>query len=396
MYSAEIVEHSSDPAFAIGHGARVVAWNKGAEAVLGYEAEAVIGSYCFEVLQAVLPGGEPLCSPSCKGSLCFGRGQPFAVPSCRARHRDGHWVPLILSTIAVPQSGRALSGESAAAVIFLRPEDGVPGRAAPEENIRVHTFGRFSLVVGGRAVPIHRWKRKQALILFQYLVASRNHAVHKEQLIDLLWPEVGDKQGRERLKVIVYALRQGLRKAGVHEEVIETIGRGYGLKRTSFWVDCETYEQLISQADSYERQGKIPQAIRCLEEAQSLYRGDYLDEELYTDWCAEERARLREIHLEMLARLAAHYAARQDCAKAAQTCRTALIFEPCREDVHRALMGYLIALGRPNQAIAQYHHCERLLEAELGVEPIAATKAIFEKITNPSANTPGRPSRRQS
>ncbi len=147
MYSTEIVELSSDPAFAIGQGARVVAWNKGAEALLGYKADAVIGSRCFEVLQAVLPGGEPLCMPSCEGVLCFGRCQPFAVPACRARHRDGHWVPLILSTIAVPQSGRALSGETAGAVVFMRPEEGVLGHAAPEENIRVYTFGRFSQVV---------------------------------------------------------------------------------------------------------------------------------------------------------------------------------------------------------------------------------------------------------
>lgn len=376
----ELVDLASDAAFAVNKDLRVVAWNRGAEAILGRTPGEVVGRHCYDILQAVLPGGEPLCTPGCEGGSCFRRGQPFAVHSCRARHRDGRWVSVSISTVVMPQRVRALRTDSAVALVFLRAQqEGLP-RTPLDRSLRIFTFGRFGLVAGERGLPVEKWERKQALTLLKYLVTHLGRSVHRDLLIECLWPDVDESQGRERLKVTVYFLRKQLRSAGVREGIVTRVGPAYVLRREAVWVDSEAFEALVAEGSALERRQRPDDALRCFEEAQNLYRGDYLEEDLYADWCAEEREQLRQIYLEMLSCMAERYAGRGDYARAAQVCRTALVREPCRESFHRALMEYLVRLGRADGAVAQFHRCRRILTEELGVEPMPETQRLYRKI----------------
>jgi DNA-binding SARP family transcriptional activator len=105
-----------------------------------------------------------------------------------------------------------------------------------------------------------------------------------------------------------------------------------------------------------------------------------MEEDIYADWCAAQRERLREIGLEMLAGMAECHAERHRYAEAAQVCRTALVRDPSREGFHRALMSYLIHLGHTDAALAQYHRCEKVLARELGVEPMPETQRLYRQI----------------
>ncbi len=55
-----LIDYASDAAFAIDGSCRIVAWNYRARRLLGYTRREVIGERCSDVLQAVLPDGEPL------------------------------------------------------------------------------------------------------------------------------------------------------------------------------------------------------------------------------------------------------------------------------------------------------------------------------------------------
>lgn len=374
----DLVHVASDAAFAIDEKLTVVAWNDGARALLGYTAQEAIGQPCYGVLRAVLPSGEPLCTPMCEASLCFGRCQPFAAQSCHARHKDGSRVPVSISTLVVPQEAKCAGATQA--VIFLRAHEDIQSRPLPEQPLRIFTLGRFGLAAQGRGIDVEKWRRKQSLTLLKYLVTQLGRAVHRERLIESMWPEAEAEQGRERLKVTVYFLRRQLRTCGVRENILETVGPAYLLRREAVWVDAEAFEKLIAEGSSHQRRNRPDEALRCYEEAQCIYRGDFLEEELYADWCAEERERLRELYLEVLARLGECYGARGDHARAAQVCRTALVREPCRESFHRALMEYLVRLDRPDWAVAQYSRCRRTLMDELGVEPMPETLRLYRQI----------------
>jgi PAS domain S-box-containing protein len=385
--TVDLTDLASDAAFAVDGGLEIVAWNDAAQRLLGYAPGEVIGRHCSDVLQAVLPAGQPLCIPSCEGVRCFRRCQPFASSSCIARHKDGSWVPMSLASVVMPKRARQSDPGSVVAVVLLRGDDDKHDQSSPERTLQVFTLGRFALATGGHGLAVEKWQRKQALSLLKYLVAHVGRAIHREVLIEYLWPEVEESHGWERLKVTVYSLRQQLRAAGLDGDVVATAEKAYVLRREAVWLDAEIFESLVAEGRDEQRRQRWDEALRCYDEARRMYRGDYMAEDIYDDAFAVQRERLREICLEMLAGMAECHAACGRHGEAVQVCRDALVHDPCRESVHRALMSHLVRLGQTDAAVAQYRQCERVLARELDVEPMSETRHLYRRILEQDAAT---------
>jgi PAS domain S-box-containing protein len=219
--TSDLVEFASDAGFAIDADNRIVAWNTLAQRLLGYTSSEVIGRYCRDVLQAVLPGGEPLCYPGCDITRCFKRFQPYGVSSGRVKRKDGEWLPASFATIAISERTRRLDANNIMAIIFIRDVVTINSRAEPH-TLQIFTLGCFALVVAGRSVAIDKWNRKQAVTLLTYLVTRLGRPVHRERLLDSLWPDVDEQQGWGRLKVAMYYLRSELRANGIIDEIVKT------------------------------------------------------------------------------------------------------------------------------------------------------------------------------
>ena len=376
----DLVSFSSDAALAIDDSHLVAAWNQGAEKLFGYAPHEVIGRRCAEVLQAVLPGGEPLCVPNCEIFRCFQSCLPCNVESCRIRCKNGNWVTVNISSLVTSKLNLRSRTASVVAVVFLHEKEEGHVHALPHGTLQVFTLGCFGLAVGGRSVAFDKWKRKQAVTLLKCLVTQVGHPVHRERLIGFLWPNVDERRGWDRLKVTMYHLRQELCAIGMGKDVLKTVDDAYLLRRDAVRVDAETFENLLAEGWAQQHQQCWAEALSCYTEAEHLYRGDYLEEDIYEDWCAEERERLRELYLELLADMAQCYALRDNYAEAVRVCRKALVLEPCRESVHQTLMEYLVHLGHPDQAVAQFQVCQHILAEELGVDPMPETQTLYQQI----------------
>ena len=377
----DLVEFASDAALAIDADARIVAWNAQAQQMLGYTPSEAIGRCCGEVLRASLPGGEPLCHPDCDIFRSFRNCIPYDVPSCRLQHRSGKGVMASIASVAMSERARRLYADKVMAIIFLRDET-IETPLLQHYPLQVFTLGGFGIVVGGRSIDTGKWKRKQAITLLKYLVNQLDRPVHRERLIDCLWPDVDEKQGWGRLKVTMYYLRQQLRDNGVRDEVVKTIDNAYLLRRDVIWVDTDVFERFVTEGQALQQQGQWRDALSRYNEARHLYQGDYMEEEMYSDWCAEERERLHEVYLEMLARTAECYAGLDQYADAIHICRKALVFDPCRENFHCVLMGYLAKSGRPDLALIQYRHCQQVLAREFDGTPLPETQRLYQQILN--------------
>jgi len=378
-HASDLIEHASDAGFAIDANSRIVAWNKPAERLLGYTSSEAIGQYCRDIIQAALPGGEPLCYPGCDISQCFKKCQPYGVPSCRVQHRDGAWIQASIATVAVSERARRQDSGNIMAVIFVR--EGVTLDSRPEPHtLQIFTLGCFGLVVAGRSVAIEKWKRKQAVTLLKILVSQLDRPVHRERLLDGLWPGVDEQQGWGRLKVAMYYLRSELRANGLNEDVVKTFDKAYMLRRDAVWVDTHAFERLVTEGRELQLQGQWNDALCRFNDARLLYRGDYLEEEVFSDWCAEERERFREIYLEVLDRTTECHAELGQYAEAVHICRKALVFDPCRESFHRLLMENLLLSGYPEMALAQFRRCQQILEHEFGGEPLPQTRRLYQQI----------------
>ena len=68
-------------AYAMSVDQTIVFWNQGAQRILGYTSDQVIGRRCYEVVSGVVPGGlTPECSEGCPSIRCLRAGTvPTAI-----------------------------------------------------------------------------------------------------------------------------------------------------------------------------------------------------------------------------------------------------------------------------------------------------------------------------
>jgi DNA-binding SARP family transcriptional activator len=378
--TTDLVGFASDPAFAVDDGMRVVGWNDGAAELLGYSTTEALGLKCSQVLQAFYPTGEPLCSMLCEGRACLAVGEKWSMSACRIRHKSGEMISAGISTLVVPPDARDQDEDEAVAVIFLREAKGDASQVPAISPLRIFSLGQFGLAIGGLGLDVESWKRKQAAVVLKCLVSQLGRPVHRERLIEWLWPEADEQRGWERLKVTISFLRAKLRDGGATNEVIETVGQSYLLRRDAVWADADIFASLVSAGWALLNDGDLGQARARFEEAESLYRGDYLEDEPYAEWCAEERERLREIHLELLSGMAKCYAEDGLFMEASRVCRAALSNDPCRESFLRSLLQNLVMLGRPDWAESHYASWSRTLDEEYGLQPTRETLQVYQRL----------------
>jgi DNA-binding SARP family transcriptional activator len=65
----------------------------------------------------------------------------------------------------------------------------MPGLALTVPDIRVTLLGRFAVSVGGVPVAEGAWKRRHAAAVVKVLALAPGRRLHREQVIDLVWPD---------------------------------------------------------------------------------------------------------------------------------------------------------------------------------------------------------------
>jgi predicted ATPase len=134
------------------------------------------------------------------------------------------------------------------------------------------------------------------------------------------------------------------------------------------WLDVEEFEALAAHA-----------GIPSLQKAEVLYRGDFLDG-FFDDWVINERYRLEALFLDLLSRLMVAHETADDLQAAMSAALRLLRHDPLREDAHCLVMRAHCRLGQRNAALEQYHRCRQSMMDELGIEPMAETKELYQAI----------------
>jgi DNA-binding SARP family transcriptional activator len=280
----------------------------------------------------------------------------------------------------MPAYAKDRSDGDVVAVAFLH--DSRLARKDPHVStpLRIYTLGHFCLTVAGEGLAVDKWQRKKAVMLLKCLVSRLGRPLHRELLIQYMWPGADVRSGWERLKVVISFLRKQLRAGGLTEEAVETTDKSYLLRRDAVWVDADAFEKLAFEGGELEKKGEITEALMRFENAKSLYRGDFMEGDPYEDWWAEERERLCEIYLEMMGGLARCHAEQGNLVDAAQVCRTVLFREPCRESFLQNLIRYLARLGRYDLMEAQFQKWQHVIAEDFGLEPTPETLRLYQEL----------------
>ena len=75
-------------------------------------------------------------------------------------------------------------------------------------SIAVFMFNQFKVVIGDQLVD--SWINNKSKSIFKYLITHKGDFIHKERLVDLLWPESDPELARNNLNVAIHNLRKTL------------------------------------------------------------------------------------------------------------------------------------------------------------------------------------------
>jgi DNA-binding SARP family transcriptional activator len=224
------------------------------------------------------------------------------------------------------------------------------------------------------------------------LAAHRGSPIPRDKLVETIWPTYDPMLANRNLRVVLHSLRRTL-EPGLTQGEASTLVLSHGdlvlLDPSDLvWVDAEDFDKQSRRALKFASQGQGDDAIASFNKASSLYQGEFMEDEPYSDWCLFERERLKEVYVNLNAQIALNLVELGDFDKAIEACRTALIVDSGREDIHRELMALLWQSGRRDEALRQYDVCRWILSQEIGVPPSLETTALHKTILD--GNLPRR------
>jgi DNA-binding SARP family transcriptional activator len=246
-----------------------------------------------------------------------------------------------------------------------------------EETIllRITLLGGFRLWVRSQLIPVEAWKRRKVQALVKLLALTARHCLHREQLMELLWPEAEMESARNNLRQTLHMARQLLKSEGNTNPKILVDHNGWLCltPEGQAWVDAEAFEAAAAECRLSEDEAACQSAL-------TLYTGDLLPEDRYEDWIATRREALHWLYLSALLKLGTMLEAQGEIEQAIDIFRQVVGEDPIAEHAHRALMRLYASADLRQQALQQYHRLREILDRELALEPDPDSRRLYEDI----------------
>jgi DNA-binding SARP family transcriptional activator len=221
--------------------------------------------------------------------------------------------------------------------------------------VSVRSLGRFQVSVGGGEVPADAWRQRRAAELVKILSLAPGQRLHREQIIDALWPDFAPEAGAANLHKAAHYARRAL---GSQEAIVL---RG---EQVALWPDATV------EVDALRFEADAAQALRsgdpdaCAAVAET-YGGELLPEDRYAAWVEVASDRLRALYLQLLRR--------------AGLWERVVEEESADEVAHCALMRAYADAGNRPAALEQFWSLRDAL-ARIELEPTPETRLLYHEI----------------
>jgi DNA-binding SARP family transcriptional activator len=342
---------------AVDDAGRVVTANQAAEELLG----PVTGRRCCELFACRSPSGP--CAGACVTRLVTERGEP--LPETRV-DPPGRACGRALWLGAAPRR----DGCGAFLLVRASASDRRRVERTPAAGIlRIDTLGPMRVWMGDRELG-GGWLRHRPGQLLKYLVCRRDETVTADEIGEALWPE-GDVRSAAAIRHFVHVLRERLepgRRPRTPSSFVVSRRGGYALDPARVEIDAERFEHHIAAATAC-LDDDPDAALRALQAALDLYRGDFLADERYAEWALRERDRLRHLAsraCRMLAQLAQR---RGDVERAIDRVERLADGDPFDDQLQQALLVLYLRCGRRSDALRRFARVREVSRKAFGDEP---------------------------
>ena len=252
-------------------------------------------------------------------------------------------------------------------------------RISAPSVIEIHLLGPFRVRIDGAEVEEQAWARRKPTLLVKLLALEPHHQLHRERVMELLWPDSDLEAAVNNLHKVIHLARRALEpalKSVADSHFIFTQGQQVLLRAPGrVWVDVEEFERRAAAALKSTEVEAYAQAL-------AVYQGDLLVEDLYEDWAATRREQLRAQYQQLLTNTAALHERRGERQLSIGRLKELLACDATNEEAHRRLMRLYALTGNKHQSLRQYQTCREILRKELDAEPERATDALHQQIVS--------------
>jgi DNA-binding SARP family transcriptional activator/tetratricopeptide (TPR) repeat protein len=231
-------------------------------------------------------------------------------------------------------------------------------------NVEIRLLGGFEIRIDGQPVPASAWTRRQAAGLVKILALAPRRALHREQVMSKLWPDLPPQAAGPRLHKAAHYARGILGPDSVllrRENVVL-------FPEAAVVVDAVSFHDLAAAAVADGGQEPAEKAV-------GAYGGPLLPEDRYETWAESERDRLEQKYRQVL-RLGGRWHELADR-------------DPTDEEAQLALMREEAARGDRRAALRHFERFDRALHRELGVGPseeaLALRDSLLAELAEPAA-----------
>ena len=148
--------------------------------------------------------------------------------------------------------------------------------AQAPQRLAIQLLGDFRVSVGSRTIAEREWTLRKAKSLVKLLALAPHHRLHREHVIDRLWPDLGPEDGANNLHRVLYVTRRILEPDLVPRRASSYLQLRHDLlvleAPGGLWIDVEAFLAAARAA----HEDRTPQAYR---EALHLYTGDLVPED---------------------------------------------------------------------------------------------------------------------
>lgn len=232
--------------------------------------------------------------------------------------------------------------------------------------LQMHLLGQFDVRLDGQRVTL---ASRPAQSLFALLVLNAGKEFRREKLAGLVWPETSEENARKNLRQELWRIRKALSLPNLPaQDFLLTEGFTVAFNRSAdYWLDAAQLAYPVAG------EGALGELVNQL----SLYHGELLPG-FYDEWVVLERERLSSIFESKMEQLLDQLAAQERWTAVQEWAEKWLAFGNAPEPAYRALMLAYGARGDMAKVAALYQRCTDELQAQLGVEPSAETRALYE------------------
>lgn len=216
--------------------------------------------------------------------------------------------------------------------------------------------------------PVQIPRRKNRALVFH--LAAHSKPLTRDQILALFFIDHERAPAQQILRTMLYDLRKQLGDAlTVQDEALALANEVF--------VDARAFESNLQQPTSN---------IRSLSSSLQLYRGDFLegfmlaDVPEFDDWVARERERYHALAVRGWINLAAQYESKSEYSRALDALNHALAFDELNEQAQQHALRVQYRTGDRAGAIRRFEQLRIKLDQELGVPPMAETRAVYDAI----------------